>query len=109
MGVRSAQQSQHMKADATITTKKKKNKLEWKKKWPKLHCTSGPQEEDKTDSKSKSQKHCLKHTRNSSRESSATIYELQKIMNIEVLLNAQHFKTYGLKKKHEHKGSFKYP
>ena len=45
---------------------------------------SGPQEGGQTDIKSKSQKHCLKHTRNSSRESSATIYELQKIMNIEV-------------------------
>ena len=54
-------------------------------------------------------KHCLKRTRNSSRESSATIYKLQKIMNIEVPLYVQHFKTYELKKRHEHKGSFKCP
>ena len=66
---------------------------------------SGPQEECQTDTKSKSQTHCLKHTRNSSRESSATIYELQKIMNIEVPLDVQHFKSYELKKKHEHKCS----
>ena len=58
---------------------------------------SGLQEEGQTDTKSKSQKHCLNHTRNSSRKSSATMYELQKIMNIEVPLNAQHFKTYKLK------------
>ena len=45
--------------------------------------------------------------RNSSRESNATVYELQKIMNIEVPLNVQHFKTYELKKKHEHTGSLK--
>ena len=32
-------------------------------------------------------------------ESSATIYELQKIMNIEAPLNTQHFKTYEFKKK----------
>ena len=70
---------------------------------------SGPQEEGQTDTTSKSQKYCLKRTRNSSRESSATSYELQKIMNTEVPLNAQHFKTYELKKKHEHKGSFKCP
>ena len=69
---------------------------------------SGPQEEGQADTKSKSQKHCLKRTRNSSRESSVTIYELQKIMNI-VPLNVQHFKTYELKKKHEHTGSFKFP
>ena len=31
----------------------------------------------------------------------ATICELQKIMNIEVPLNVQHFKTYELKKKQE--------
>ena len=30
-------------------------------------------------------------------------------MNIEVSLNAEHFKTYELKKKYEHKGSFKCP
>ena len=47
--------------------------------------------------------------RNSSRESSATIYELQKIMNIGVPLNVQHFETYELNKKHEHAGSFKCP
>ena len=70
---------------------------------------SGPQEQGQTDTESKSQKkkHCLKRTRNSSRERSATIYELQKIMNIEIPLNVQHFKTYELKKKHEHKGCFK--
>ena len=44
--------------------------------------------------------------RNSSRESSATIYELQN-MNTEVPLNVQHIKTYKLKKRHEHAGSFK--
>ena len=97
---------------------------------------SGPQEEGQTDTKSKSpqnkkqkqktktkkqkqktknkkqknKKHCLKRTRNSSRESSATIYELQKIMNIGVPLNVQQFKTYELKtKKHEHEGSLKRP
>ena len=70
---------------------------------------SGRQEEGQTDTKSKSQKTLLKNTRNSSRESSATIYELQKIMNIEVPLNVQHFKTYELKKKHEHKCSFRCP
>ena len=70
---------------------------------------SDPQEEGQTDTTSKSQKHCFKRTRNSSRESSATIYKLQKIMNIEVPLYVQHFKTYELKKKHEHKGSFKCP
>ena len=59
---------------------------------------SGPQEEGHTDTKSKSQQHCLKRTRNSSRESSATIYELQKIMNIEIPLNIKHFKTHELKK-----------
>ena len=47
---------------------------------------SGPQEGSQTDTNSKKKKknHCLKRTRNSSRESSATIYELQKIMNIQV-------------------------
>ena len=70
---------------------------------------SGPQEEGQTDTKSKSLKHYLKRTRNLSKESNATIYELQKIMNTEVPLNARHFKTYELKKKHEHKGSFKCP
>ena len=45
---------------------------------------SGSQEEAQTDTKSKSQKRGLKRTRNSSTESNATIYELQKIMNIEV-------------------------
>ena len=57
---------------------------------------SGSQEEDQTDIKSKSQKHCLKRTRNSSTESTATIYELQKIMNIGAPLNIQHFKTYDI-------------
>ena len=70
---------------------------------------SGPQEGDQIDTSHKSQKHCLKCTRNSSRESSARIYALQKIINLEVPLNVQHFKTYELKKKHEHKGSFKCP
>ena len=44
---------------------------------------SGSQGEGQKDTKSKSQKHCLKRTRNSLRKSSATIHELQKIMNIE--------------------------
>ena len=62
---------------------------------------SGSQEEGQTDTKSKSQKHCLKRIRNSSTESesSATIYELQKIMNIQAPLKVQHFKTYELEKK----------
>ena len=60
---------------------------------------SGSQEEDQTDTKSKSQKHCLKRTINSSTESSATIYQLQKIMNIEAPLMSNIFKTYELKKK----------
>ena len=101
-----------MKADATITEKTiklEKKKKKKKKTWPKLQCMPGPQEEGQTDTKSKSHKHCVKHTRNSSRESSATIYELQKIMNIELPLNGQHFKTYKLKKQHEHKGSFECP
>ena len=54
---------------------------------------SGFKKEGKTDTKSKSQKHCLKRIRNSSRKSSATIYELQKIMNIEAPLNVHNFKT----------------
>ena len=54
------------------------------------------QEADHIDTKSKSQKHCLKHTRNS-RKSSATIYELQRIISIEIPLKVQHFKTYELK------------
>ena len=36
--------------------------------------------------------------RNSSRESSATIYELQKIMDIEVPLNVKHFKPMNWKR-----------
>ena len=85
-----------MKADATITGEKKnqlklgRKKEKKRKTWPKLHCMSDPQEEGQTDTKSKTHKHCLKRTRNSSRESNATIYELQKIMNIEVPLNVQH-------------------
>ena len=57
---------------------------------------SGSQEEGQTDTKSKLQKRGLKRTRNSSTESNATIYELQKIMNIEAPLNVHHFKTYEL-------------
>ena len=96
-----------MKADETITEKQT-----WKKKnWPELRRMSGSQEGGQTDTKSKSQKHCWKHTRNSSTESTATIYELQKIMNIEAPLNIQHFKTYELEKKKNMniEGSFKCP
>ena len=68
-----------MKAGATITEKT----IKLGKKLPELYRISGSsQEEGQTDTKSKSEKHCLKRTKNSSKESSAAICDLQKIMNI---------------------------
>ena len=60
MGVKSAQKLQHMKADATMSEKKKN----LKRNWPELCHMSGSQE-GLTQTKSRSQKHSLKGTRNS--------------------------------------------
>ena len=76
-----------MKADATITEKT----IKLGKKNDQSTTVCQALKKTRQIYKSKSQKHCLKRTRNS-RESSATIYKLQKIMNIEVPLNVQHLK-----------------
>ena len=50
----------------------------------------------------------LKYLKFINRESSAMIYELQKIMNIEAPLNV-HTSNLWIEKGHDHKGYFKYP